>query len=73
VSLAARLESPMSDDVEFVESRTAPVCPHCEADLERVEYRRQKLSFRGFMGGAAWVIILTCPHCHKVLGTQDWG
>ena len=59
----------MSDEVEFVESQTPPVCPHCEARLERIEYRRQKLSF-GFMSGFSWVILLTCPRCHKVLGTQ---
>jgi glutaredoxin len=61
----------MSEDVDYVESQTKPVCPHCEKDLRRIEYRRQKLSF-GFMSGATWVIILTCPHCHKVLGTQGW-
>ena len=62
----------MSDDVEFVESKAPPVCPHCEAVLKRVEYRRQKLSLGGFTSGATWVIILTCPVCHKVLGTQGW-
>jgi len=59
----------MSGDVEFVESQSPPVCPHCEAALARIEYHCQKLSF-GFMSGFAWVILLTCPHCHKVLGTQ---
>ena len=61
----------MTEEVEFVESRSQPVCPHCEAALAQVEYRRQKLSF-GFMSGFSWVILLTCPHCHKVLGTQTW-
>jgi hypothetical protein len=58
----------MSDEVEFVESRDTPICPHCEAKLTQIEYRRQKLSF-GFMC-FSWVILLICPHCHKVLGTQ---
>jgi hypothetical protein len=61
----------MNDEVEFVESRSLPICPHCEKTLAQVEYRRQKLSF-GFMRGASWVILLTCPHCRKVLGTQGW-
>ena len=61
----------MSDEVKFVESQTPPKCPHCEALLEQIEYRRQKLSF-GFTSGFTWVILLTCPHCHKVLGTQTW-
>jgi hypothetical protein len=61
----------MSDEVEFVEAETAPVCPHCEATLSRIEYRRQKLSF-GVMSGFTWVILLSCPRCHKVLGTQGW-
>jgi hypothetical protein len=62
----------MSDEVEFVEARALPVCPHCEARLERIEYRKQKLSF-GLMSGFSWVILLTCPHCHKVLSTQPWN
>ena len=61
----------MGEEVEFVESRGLPVCPHCEATLTRIEYRRQKLSFGPLR--FAWVILLTCPHCHKVLGTQAWG
>jgi hypothetical protein len=24
------------------------------------------------MSGFAWVVLLQCPHCHKVLGTQNW-
>jgi hypothetical protein len=59
----------MSSDVEFIEARDRPICPHCETPLTQIEYRRQKLSF-GFMSGFSWVILLTCPHCHKVLGTQ---
>ena len=61
----------MSDEIEFIESRSSPICPHCEATLDQVEYRRQKLSF-GLMGGFSWVILLTCPRCHKVLGAQTW-
>jgi hypothetical protein len=61
----------MADEVEFVESQTTPVCPHCEAALTQIEYRQQKLSL-GFMSGFTWVILLTCPRCHKVLGTQSW-
>lgn len=62
----------MSDEVDFVESKTPPICPHCDATLTQIEYRRQKLVF-GFMSGATWVVLLTCPKCHKVLGTQTWG
>ena len=61
----------MSAELRFVEADTAPVCPHCEAILGEIEYRRQKLSF-GLMSGFSWVILLSCPHCHKVLGTQAW-
>ena len=60
----------MGEHLEFVEARDSPVCPHCEATLTKIEYRCEKLSF-GIM--FAWVIILSCPHCHKVLGTQGWG
>jgi hypothetical protein len=59
----------MGEEVEFVESRGLPVCPHCEATLTQIEYRRQKLSF-GFMRFSL-VIVLTCPHCHKVLSSQS--
>ena len=62
----------MSEDLEFVEATTSPICPHCEASLTRLEYRCQKLSF-GFMSGFSWVILLSCPHCHKVLSTQTWS
>jgi len=61
-------ENPVSQDVEFVEAQKPPICPHCNATLARIEYRRQKISF-GFMSGWTSVIILTCPHCQKVLGT----
>jgi predicted RNA-binding Zn-ribbon protein involved in translation (DUF1610 family) len=61
----------MSDAVEFVETASAPVCPHCGTTLARIEYLRQKLSF-GFMRGFSWTVLLLCPHCHKVLGTQNW-
>jgi hypothetical protein len=61
----------MSNVLEFIEADATPICPHCEATLMRIEYRRQKLSF-GFMRGFSWVILLTCPHCHKTLGTQAW-
>ena len=61
----------MSDRLEFLEAKTWPVCPHCEATLERIEYVREKLQF-GFMRGATWVILLSCPRCHMVLGTQAW-
>ena len=61
----------MNDELEFVESQETPICPHCGSKLTQIEYRRQKLSF-GFMSGFVWVILLTCPHCHKVLGTQSW-
>ena len=61
----------MSDEIEFVESRNPAVCPHCGATLSKIEYRRQKLSF-GIMR-FAWVILLTCPQCHKLLATQSWG
>ncbi len=62
----------MSDSLEFVESETWPICPHGEKPLKTIEYTKEKLTF-GFMQGASWVILLACPRCHKVLGTQSWG
>jgi hypothetical protein len=61
----------VSDRFQFVEAKTWPVCPHCDEQLDRIEYTRDRLGF-GFMRGATWVIVLTCPRCHKVLGTQSW-
>ncbi len=58
-------------DVEFEETTNDPICPFCEHELRIVHYKRQKLSF-GFMRGFSWVILLMCPHCRKVLGTQAW-
>ncbi len=61
----------MADELIFVEAETAPVCPFCEAVLQQIEYRRQKLTF-GTLRGFSWIILLTCPHCRKILGTQTW-
>lgn len=61
----------MSHDIEFVEAETPAVCPFCEIPLKRIEYTRQKLAFDS-SSGFTWVVLLMCPGCHKVLGTQTW-
>ncbi len=60
----------MSHEIEFTEGHAPPLCPYCEVELTHVEFLRQKLSF-GFMSGFTWVVLLSCPHCRKVLGTQS--
>lgn len=60
----------MSDDLEFIEATDDPICPYCETRLTQIAYRHQRLNF-GFLSGFAWVILLLCPHCRKVLGTQS--
>jgi hypothetical protein len=59
----------MSDMLEFVEATSLPICPHCGEAVQSLEYCVQKLSF-GFAGGWTWVIVLSCPHCHRIIGTQ---
>ena len=61
----------MGNDIEFVEAVEKPRCPSCDNVLERIEFTRQTLSF-GFLSGSTWVVLLQCPYCHKVLGTQNW-
>jgi hypothetical protein len=60
----------MSDMLEFVEATSLPICPHCDEPIQSLEYCVQKLSF-GPWGGFAWVIVLMCPHCHRIVGTQE--
>jgi hypothetical protein len=62
----------MADDIKFVEATALPICPYCNAELAHMEYRRQKLAL-GMMSGFVWVIVLSCPSCHRVLGTQSDG
>jgi hypothetical protein len=62
----------MSESLEFVEAEHWPICPHCDETIKTIEYTREKLSF-GFLAGFTWVIVLACPECHKVLGTQASG
>lgn len=59
----------MPPELEFREAECPPLCPHCEAPLTTIEYTRVKLPF-GFMKGFAWVILMQCPSCAKMLGTQ---
>lgn len=59
----------MSDMLEFAEATSLPICPHCGEAIQLLEYCVQKLSF-GFAGGWTWVIVLSCPHCHRIIGTQ---
>jgi hypothetical protein len=60
----------VSDQTELVEARTRPICPHCEATIDRIEYVQEKLGIEfTLMMGATWLIILMCPRCHKVLGS----
>lgn len=61
----------MTDALEFIEAESLPICPHCDEAITLLEYRKQKLSF-GTLQGLTWVIVLTCPHCHRILGTQGW-
>jgi hypothetical protein len=60
------------DEIQFVEATTPPVCPHCNVQIAHLEYCKQRLSF-GTMKGSTWVIVLACPNCHRVLGTQPWA
>lgn len=62
----------MTREVEYIETEEYACCPFCDETLNRIAYRKEKLSF-GFMSGFAWVIMLLCPACKKVLGTQNWG
>jgi hypothetical protein len=60
----------MGDKVEYVEARTRPMCPHCDATLDRIEYVQEPLDLEyTLMFKATYVIILSCPQCHKVLGS----
>ena len=55
--------------IEFVEASSPPICPHCDGAMQSLEYCIQKLSL-GFGSGFAWVIVLSCPRCHRIIGTQ---
>ncbi len=61
----------MSEFIKFVEAQTLPICPHCEKPLAEIEFRRDVVRF-GFFKGETFVVLLSCPHCHKVLSTQSW-
>ncbi|NNE94658.1 MAG: hypothetical protein HKN24_01365 [Acidimicrobiales bacterium] len=41
----------------------APICPHCDNDLEHVLRRGT-----GFPLGQGRTLVYFCPHCRKVLG-----
>ena len=60
----------MPDTIEFIEATDPPLCPHCEQSLAQVEYRKQKLAF-SFMAGLEWIVLLSCPHCRKVVGATN--
>jgi hypothetical protein len=62
----------MTNEIEFREATKQPICPHCSQPLVHIDYTKQKMSF-GFMGGFTWVVLLQCPSCAKVLGTQSRG
>ena len=40
-----------------------PVCPHCQADLNQINFRTKGL---GWIEGKN--VVYFCPHCRKVLG-----
>jgi hypothetical protein len=61
----------MSEAIPMVESSHPPVCPHCEKPVEQFEFRAAKASTEGLrrlVAGDYWVTVVTCVHCHKVLG-----
>ncbi len=62
----------MPEEIQFEEAKKWPRCPFCDETLDHIEFTRQKLKF-GFMSGFTWVVLLQCPTCAKVLGTQDWS
>ncbi len=45
-----------------------PVCPHCENEIEKVQYFEQTGLVRMKV-----VRLFVCPHCLKVLGTGIVG
>lgn len=62
----------MNKLLTFTPTEQNPVCPHCQAELERLDYRREKLHLET-PAVYTYVVILMCPKCRKVLGTQSWG
>jgi hypothetical protein len=62
----------MPEEIEFRESAKQPICPNCNQPLTHIDYTKHKLSF-GFLEGFTWVVLLQCPSCAKVLGTQSRG
>ena len=62
----------MTANFEFVEAQTKPICPYCDAALQKIEYEWDLVPSMGLLGApATWVVILTCPECHKILGTRS--
>ena len=45
-----------------------PICPHCEQEIEKVQYVEQTGLVRMKV-----VRLFVCPHCLKVLGTGMVG
>ena len=62
----------MDHPLEFTATREKPVCPHCQAELDRIDFRREKLRLE-VSAVFTYVVVLMCPMCRKVLGTQSWG
>ena len=60
----------MAETIEFVEATEPPLCPHCEQPLAQVEFRKQKLAF-SLLAGQEWILLLSCPHCRKVIGATN--
>ena len=61
----------MNEPMPMVESEHAPVCPHCEKTVERLEFKAAKAPAEGvrkIVAGDYWMTVVTCSHCHKVLG-----
>ena len=54
----------MSDPIEIAESSDkAPLCPHCEMEVRRLNARKVKSPF-----GVRFIYF--CDHCRKVLGVS---
>jgi hypothetical protein len=61
------------EEIQVVESDTAPICPHCEAALTTIEYRQEwvkKTEGFLFLKAKAWIILFACPQCHKLLNAH---
>jgi len=50
----------MAEKIKVVETESAPICPHCEEEIDKVE--------RTADGWLESTLVFLCPLCKKVLG-----